>query len=101
MHSNHKELTMMCSKDWLQAACTPMIIPSLATHMTIGGYCLMVDDHVLLFFWCACCFSILASSVLIKSLSPTQPSDQFFIPELRVQVGIDDVSTEASDPCLT
>ena len=29
-----------------------------------------------------------------------QPLDQFFIPELCMQVGIDDVSMEASDPCL-
>ena len=38
--------------------------------------------------------------MLIDHLSPTQPSNQFFIPELHMQVGIDDVSMEASDPCL-
>ena len=50
MHSNHDELTMTCSEDWLQAAHTPMIVPSLVAHVTIGGRCWMVDDHVLLFF---------------------------------------------------
>ena len=49
MHGNHEELTMTCSEDWLQAACTPMIVPSLAAHVTIGGHCWMGDDHVLLF----------------------------------------------------
>ena len=70
MHGNHKERTMTCSEDMLQVASTPMIIPSLAAHMTIGGHCWMGDDHMLLFFWFAFCFSVLAPTVPINCLSP-------------------------------
>jgi len=75
-----------------------MIVPSLATQVTIGGHCWMGDDHVF-FFWFVCCFLVLTPTVQIDHLLPTQPLINF-IPELCVQVGIDDVSVEASDPCL-
>ena len=99
MHSNHEELTMTCSEDWLQAAHTPMIIPCLAAHMTIGGHCWMGDDHVLLFFG-LCAVFLFCTNCADRSSVANTTIDQFFIPELHVQVGIDDVSAEASDPCL-
>ena len=55
----------------------------------------MVDDHPIVILWFACCFSVFAPSV------PNSPiTGQFFIPELHAQEGIDDVSMEASGPCL-
>jgi len=65
-------------------------------HVTSGG---MVD--IVGWLMTMCCsflvcmlFFCFSTRGLINHLSPTQPSDQFFIPELHMQVGIDDVSMD-------
>jgi len=53
-----------------------------------------------------CCFLVcvlffcFSTNCADRSSVANTTIDQFFIPELHIQVGIDDVSAEASDPCL-
>ena len=60
----------------------------------------MGDDHMLLFFGLHAVFCFSTNCADRSSVANTT-IDQFFIPELHVQVGIGDVSAEASDPCLS